>query len=90
MRAGAVGLNPVWRSARALVNRHDNAARGQATLVLMNVFVGEIAVVSALVALEGNGDFGWRQDCFCLGCDLDLAQGEKVCSFHWVCSVFRG
>ena len=48
----------------------------------MNVFVGEIAVVSALVALEGNGDFGGCQDAFSLGCDLDLAQGEKVCSFH--------
>ena len=82
VRAGAVGLNPVGCSARAFVNRHDHSAVGQTALVLMDVFVGEIAVVTALVALEGDGDFGWRQDCFCLGCDLDLAQGEKVCSFH--------
>ena len=28
MQAGAVGLNPVFGSARALVNRHDHAAVG--------------------------------------------------------------
>ena len=89
VRAGAVGLNPVGRSARALVNRHDHAAVGEATLVLVDVFVCEIPEVSTLVTLEGNGDFGWRQNGLGLRCDLDLAQWEKVCSFHWVCSVFR-
>ena len=90
MRASAVGLNPVWRSALALVNRHDHTTVGQATLVLMDVFVGEIAEVSALVTLEGIGDFDRCQDGLGFGSDLDLAQGEKVCSFHGVGSVFRG
>jgi hypothetical protein len=75
--AGAVGLNPVFRSAWGAIDGHDHAAGGEATAVLMFVFVGGVAKVAMLVTVECEGDLSGGEHVLGSGGDPHVAKGEE-------------
>ena len=84
MGSGAVGLNPVVGSVRGAVDRHDHAALGKTTLVLIFVFWLDFSVVAMLVTLKRFGKERGSQEGFRVRGDPDFSQSEKRCFFHGI------
>ena len=67
MGSGAVGLNLVGGPVRGLEDRHDHAALGKPSPVLIFVFGLDLSIISVLVTLEGFGNEQGSQEGFSVG-----------------------
>ena len=84
MGSGAVGLNPVDCPVRGLEDRHDHAALGMLSPVLMFVFRPDLSIITMLVTLKGFGKVQGSQDGFRTRRDPDFSQREKRGFFHGI------
>ena len=79
---GAVGLNPEGPAFLRLIRRHDHAALGEATLVLISILRMDFAPVTLLVPMKAVlHEFG-SQDGFRARGNQDFAQRENLSIFH--------
>ena len=85
MGSGAVGLNPVGGPVRDLEDRHDHAALGKTSPVLMFVFRLDLSKITMLVTLERFSKGQVSLDGFRTRRDPDFSQKEKRGFFHGIC-----
>ncbi len=86
-----MGLDPELSSTSCVINRHDHAAGSESPLVLVNVLHANLAMVTTLVTMQGDGNLSDIE--FGIGhrSDPHFAERKQRGLFHvWVFSNQTG